>query len=63
MFIVYEYTACVLTVLTGVMLLFAACVIFVVLEEGTGTVARKLQELTRSATWLIGRWAAESRDS
>ena len=57
MFIVYEYAACLLTVLTGAMLLFTACVIFVVLEEGTGNVARRLQELT--AKYLIS-WRTPS---
>ncbi len=64
MVIVYEYAACLLTVLTGATLLFAAGVSILLLVEGGSILARRSRELAHSATQLEGSWmAAESRDS
>ena len=49
MFIVYEYAASLFVVLLGATLLFAACVMFLVLQEGGSIVARTWQELTQGA--------------
>jgi hypothetical protein len=63
MFIIYEYAACLFAVLLGATLLFAVCVLFLVLQAGGSIVARTWQELTRGAPWLMGRRvAAEPRE-
>jgi len=63
MFIIYEYAACLLAVLFGATVLFAVCMLFLVLQEGGSIVARTWQELTHGATWLMGRRvAAEPRE-
>ena len=54
MFIIYEYAACLFAVLLGATLLFAVCVMFLVLKEGGSIVARTWQELTHGAPWLTG---------
>ena len=58
MFIISEYAACLFAVLLGVTLLFAVCVMFLVLQEGGSIVARTWQELTHGAPWLMGRRVA-----
>jgi hypothetical protein len=58
MYIIGEYAVVVLGVLIVATLLFAVCLLFLVLHEGCSVVARKLRELTRSDIPLIGRWAA-----
>jgi hypothetical protein len=64
MFIVYEYATCVLAVSIGATLLFAACVMFLVLIEGGSILAQTLRKLRDGALLLQGRrMAAESRDS
>ena len=63
MFIIYEYAACLFAVLLGAALLFAVCVLFLVMQEGGGFVARAWQELTHGAPGLLGRQvAAEPRE-
>jgi hypothetical protein len=63
MFIIYEYAACLFAVLLGATLLFAACVMFLLLQEGGSIVARTWQELTHDTPWLTGtRVAAEPRE-
>jgi hypothetical protein len=63
MFIIYEYAACLFAVLLGATLLFATCVMFLVLQEGGSIVARTWQELTHGTPWLTGRRvAAEPRE-
>jgi hypothetical protein len=63
MFIIYEYTACLLAVVLGATLLFAICVLFLVLQEGGSMVARLWPELRHGAPWLMGRRvAAEPRE-
>lgn len=62
MYIVGEYAAIVTGVLILAMLLFTACLVFLVLQEGCSVVAQKLRELTNSDLPLLGRWlAAEPR--
>jgi hypothetical protein len=64
MFIVYEYATCVLTVLIAVTMLFAACVMFLVLIEGGSILARTMRKFRDGALLLHGRrMAPESRDS
>ena len=64
MFIIYEYAACLFAVLLGATLLFAACVMFLVLIEGGSILAQILRKLRDGALLLQGRrMAAESRDS
>jgi hypothetical protein len=64
MFIIYEYAACLFTVLFGGSLLFTACVTLLVLIEGGSILARMLRKLGDGALLLQGRHvAAESRDS
>lgn len=58
MLAIYECAACVLAVLVGATLLFGACVMFLVIIEGSRVVARTWQELTPGATRMIGRWVA-----
>ncbi len=56
MFIVYECALCVLTVLVGAMLLFAACVMFLVLKAGVDVfLAPALQKVMDGAIQLKGR--------
>ena len=60
----YECAACVLAASIGATLLFAACVMFLVLIEGGSILAQRSRKLTHSATQLKGSWmVAESRDS
>ena len=54
MFIIYEYAACLIAVLLGAALLFAVCVMFLVLREGGSTVARTWQEFKHYTPWLTG---------
>ncbi|MGA3168975.1 MAG: hypothetical protein ABSF14_22975 [Terriglobia bacterium] len=62
MFIIYEYAACLFVALVGAALLSAVGVMFIVLKEAGSMGARRLRELTRRATWLVGRWTAEPRE-
>ncbi len=63
MFIIGEYAAVLLGVLVVATLLVTVCLILLVLQEGCGVVARKLQELTSETIPLLGRWtAAEPRE-
>jgi hypothetical protein len=62
MFIIYEYATCVLAVVIGATLLFAACVMYLVFKEGCTILAQSLQKLTHGTTGLMGRWASESRE-
>jgi hypothetical protein len=58
MFAIYECAGCVLAVWIGMTLLFMACVVFLVLEEGCSIAERKIYDLTRMGIPLIGRWLA-----
>jgi hypothetical protein len=52
-----------LAVVLGATLLFAICVLFLVLQEGGSRVARLWPELRHGAPWLMGRrMAAEPRE-
>jgi hypothetical protein len=63
MFAIYECAACILIVWIGMALLFMACVVFLVLEEGYTIAERKIYDLTRMGIPLIGRrLAIEPRD-
>jgi hypothetical protein len=64
MFIIYEYAACLFTVLFCASLLFAASVVFLVIIEGGSILTRMLRKRGAGALLLQGRRvAAESRDS
>ncbi len=64
MFIICESAACVLAVLIGATLLFTACVMFLLLEEGGRVLAQTLRKLTHGATQMEGRsMVTESPDS
>jgi hypothetical protein len=64
MFIIYEYAACVVVALIAAMLLCTAYLVFLLLKNGAGSMARTLQKLTDGARSAIpGRWMAEPRDS
>jgi len=56
MLALYECAACVLAVVVGATLLFAACVMTILAIEGGRIVARTWQEVTLGATRMIGRW-------
>ena len=63
MFIIYEYAACVFAVLLGATLLFAVCLMFLVLQAGGSIAVRMWQELTHGTPWLMGtRVAAGPRE-
>ena len=63
MFIIYESAACVLVAGIGMTLVFAACVMYLLVIEGGSILAHTLPKLTHGATGLMGRWASESRES
>ncbi|HUY13642.1 MAG TPA: hypothetical protein VMX16_08435 [Terriglobia bacterium] len=64
MFIVREYAAGLLVIVTGVTLLFMACVMVLVLIEGAGILAHTLRKPKYGATQPKGKWmTAESRES
>jgi hypothetical protein len=64
MFIICESAACVLAALIGATLLFTACVMFLLLEEGGRVLAQTLRKLTHGATQLKTRgMVAEPPDS
>lgn len=62
MFIIYEYAACLIAAVIGATLVFTVGGIFLVLKELSSLGARRLREKTPRATWLVGRWALESRE-
>jgi hypothetical protein len=64
MFIISEYTMCVLAVVIGATMLFTACVMVLVLIEGGSILAQMLRNLGDSTLLPhVRRMAAESRDS
>ncbi len=61
MFIIYECAVCVLAALIGSTLLFAACVIVLVLKQGGCVLAQRWRKFRQNAIQLQGRsMAAES---
>ena len=57
MFIIYEYAACTLVALIAATLLCTAYVMFLLLKNGAGSLARTLQKLTHGAlSGIVGRW-------
>jgi hypothetical protein len=63
MFVIYDCAACFLAALICGALLFTAGVIYVMAVEAEGIAWRKWPDLTRRATWLMGSWTAEPRET
>ena len=64
MFILGEYSVSLLVIVTGVMLLFMACVVVLVLIEGVGILAHTFRKIPNGAIQPDERWMrAESRES